>query len=289
MEEKSLKKAHTAEHLLFGSFKKIKNDLEIEKIELGLDESKIYIKGDLSIEEIEKAQMMANEAAMKCLKVTESFEKKDEVINSRIKKDRIKGDIARIISIGDYDSAACSGEHVSSTKEIGAIAIIGIKKDSPATTIVIFCTGEKAIFELIKNSSAAIGASRLLNESIPSLIKRVDSMKNELESAKKSHRDLSQEFFEKSCIEKINNINYFESMNADLKKAVSKAEELKEKDCSIFLINDSIIISGKKSQKAFLLFKKKFSIKGGGRDIIVGKICEKNPKLIKKEIESLEL
>jgi alanyl-tRNA synthetase len=284
-----LAKAHTAEHLLAGSLKKINPSYEIIKIELSPSYSKLFVKGAPSFVELEKCQKLANEKIKEGLDVIESFQKKMEVKDARIRADRIKGDNARIISIGDFDRAACSGEHAKNTKEIGLVLITGFKKESQNVSQIIFAIGEIACKHAIKSSTILNELCYDLNENIENINKRISKDIAELGNSKNIHRKLSEEFFAKIIPKKFGKIFFINGGSADSKKAMQRMGDFKNDECAIILLNDSIIVGGKKSDQAFSAISSKFNIIGGGKDVKIGKICPSDFLIIEEFIKKLEL
>ncbi|MFA5303474.1 MAG: alanyl-tRNA editing protein [Candidatus Nanoarchaeia archaeon] len=283
----SLMKAHTAEHLLFGSLKKLNPSLEVEKIQLSINESKIFFKGTISLNDIIQAQILANEKIKEGLEITEKFVKKEEVFGARIKIDRIKDDNIRIISIGDYDSAACSGTHLKSTKEIGLIIVTGLKKESSIITQLSFLTGSKAVEHSIKASALMNELSSEFNEVPEKLKQRLSVLIDENKALKADLRNLSDEFLKSANFTKINGILFYDSRYIETDKLIKKAYEESEQSNLVFLSNSTIIVAGKNSNDIFCRLKEEFEIKGGGREVKIGKIKNANAKNIKIKLSRL--
>ncbi len=285
----NIAKTHTAEHLLAGSLLKINPSYAIIKIELSNTYSKIFVKGVPSFDELEKCQKLANEKINEGLDVTESFQKKGEVKDARIRVDRIGSETARIISIGDFDKSACSGEHAKNTKDIGFVLITGFKKESQNVSEIVFAIGGIAQMHAIKSSSIINEFCFDLNEDILNIKKRISKSLCELDDSKSMHRKLSEELFAKSIPKRIGKILFINGGSADSKKAMQKISDFKDEDCAIILLNDLIIVGGKKSSQAFSILCDKFKITGGGKDIKMGKFSANDLSNIEKSIEKLEL
>ncbi len=284
-----LAKTHTAEHLLAGALLKINPCYEIIKIELSNSYSKIFVKGVPSFNELEKCQILANEKIKECLEVRESFQKKGEVRDARIRLDRIGGDTARIISIGDFDRSACSGEHAKNTKDIGFLLITGFKKESQNVSQIIFAIGDIAKMHAIKCSNIINELCIDFNENVDSVKARISKNCLELEESKNIYRKLSEDFFSGILPKKIGRILFIDGKSADSKKALKKINDFKDEECAIILLYESIIIGGKKSEEAFNALSKKFNIFGGGKGVKLGKIMMSDYASIKESIEKLEL
>ncbi|MDD4353092.1 MAG: alanyl-tRNA editing protein [Candidatus Nanoarchaeia archaeon] len=267
-----LMKAHTAEHLLFGSLQKINSSFEIEKIQLSENESKIFVIGEINQKDLILAQIAANEKIKEDLKIKEEVVKKEDVTNTRIKIDKIKDEKVRIINIGNYDKAACSGTHLASTKEIEFIIIKDIKKESSKITQLIFLTGKKAINYAITSCAILTGLSNDLNENPQKLSQRIISINNENLLLKSTIRKLNNALLNSIKFEPVNGIIFYEFNGIESEKLIKKASQEAQNSNVVFINDNTIIIAGKNSENIFEELKKVFEIKGGGREIKIGKI-----------------
>ena len=286
----SLMKAHTAEHLLFGSLKNINPSLEVEKIQLSENESKIFIRGNVQYSDLVSAQILANEKIKEDLKIAEKMVKKEDAKDARIKIGRIKESSARIISIGDFDMAACIGTHLASTKEIGMLVVSGLKKESSGIFQLSFLAGSKAIEHSIKSSALIAELSNALNEQQPflKLKQRTTALLDENEGLKSDLRKLSGEFLDSVRLEAFNGIIFHEFRIADTGRLIKKASDESSKNDVVFLRDDTIIVAGKNSKDIFCKLNEKFGIIGGGREVKTGKIQNPNAENIKKILFGLK-
>jgi alanyl-tRNA synthetase len=284
----SLMKAHTAEHLLFGSLKNINPSLEVEKIQLSENESKIFIRGNVQYSDLVSAQILANEKIKEDLKIAEKMVKKEDAKDARIKIGRIKESSARIISIGDFDMAACIGTHLASTKEIGMLIVSGLKKESSNISQLSFLVGSKAIEHSIKSSALIAELSNGFNETFGKLKQRIMALLDENEGLKSDLRKLCGEFLDSVKLEAFNGIIFHEFRMADTGRLIKKASDESTKSDVVFLKGDTIIVAGKNSQDIFLKLKEKFGIIGGGREVKTGKIQKPDAEGIKKILFELK-
>ncbi len=119
---------HTAEHILnqtmiriFGCQRSFNAHIEAKKSKC--DYNLEIEPTSIQIEELLK---VVNETISKNLVVTERFVTREEAasIVDLSKLPENAGNTLRIIDVGDYDSCACIGTHVSTTSEIGVFSII---------------------------------------------------------------------------------------------------------------------------------------------------------------------
>lgn len=133
-------KMHTAEHILnqtmhrkFQCGRCFRAHIESKKSKC--DYKFFRLLTDKEIEEIEN---QVNSIIKQDLPVKTYFlsldKAKDIVDLSKLPKD-LKVEKIRIVQIGDYDVAACIGEHVNSTKEIGKFKITSVSFDKEVLRI----------------------------------------------------------------------------------------------------------------------------------------------------------
>lgn len=119
--------AHTAEHLLnqtmirmFGCERSRNAHIERKKSKINYNLTECP-----TAEQVAEIERIMNEVIEKDLPVTYEFVTRDNipegVVLDKLPEDA--SEILRIVRIGDYDICACIGNHVESTKEIGAFKI----------------------------------------------------------------------------------------------------------------------------------------------------------------------
>ena len=128
------KRAHTGEHIFFRSLSKVMPEVSLDKISIKEEKNALYIKysGELSWEKLLEAERLTNNIILENRKVIVHNSKKEEVVTKfpdiRIKLDRIQTEEVRIVEVENYDFAACSGDHVNSTKEIDFFLLTKVNK-----------------------------------------------------------------------------------------------------------------------------------------------------------------
>ncbi len=118
---------HTGQHILSRAFIKTAdvdtisaNHGEVGTIELSIEE--------LTDQQLDRAERLANEIVMKNLSITPKFYDESEIKNLPLRKIPDREGAFRIVHIGDYDVNACGGTHCRRTGEVGPIKIIGTEK-----------------------------------------------------------------------------------------------------------------------------------------------------------------
>ena len=125
---------HTAEHILCGIIHRLFG-LDNVGFHLGDDEVTFDVNGVLDREQLNKVEILANEAVFANLKIDTIFPTPDELpkIEYRAKLDITEG--VRLVRIGDVDTCACCAPHVAYTGDIGVIKILDFMKHRGGTRI----------------------------------------------------------------------------------------------------------------------------------------------------------
>jgi alanyl-tRNA synthetase len=184
---RALMRAHTGEHVLFRAIDKVtKGEAAVSKIALEEDGGKLFVEGhDLDWPVIAQSLLQANDAVLSDIAVHTELLPKEKVLgqhpDARIKVERIKGDVARVVVVDGFDAAACSGTHLRSTGEIGAIAITG-RNRTGGSTILSFLTGERARSHLIEATCRVGELSELLSADLERLRPTIENLITEKEA-----------------------------------------------------------------------------------------------------------
>lgn len=124
---------HSAEHILNQTMVRMFQrgrsfSAHVEKKKSKCD---YHFDRNLTPQEVSEIEKRVKDVIVADLPVHEEFTSNQEALKSfnltRLPEDA--GDRIRIIRIGDYDACPCSGNHVTSTKEIGDFAIISTDYD----------------------------------------------------------------------------------------------------------------------------------------------------------------
>lgn len=123
---------HTAEHILSRTLENQLPGLDVQKVSIGEKESVVFMTypGDIAWDDLFRAEEAANRVIAADLPVgvkRVSRERGDSFEGVKIKWDRIDEREVTIVTIGEFDSMACSGSHVGSTSEVGGLIVTGFK------------------------------------------------------------------------------------------------------------------------------------------------------------------
>lgn len=176
---------HTAEHIVCGIIHKLYG-FENVGFHLGADEVVFDVGGILTREDLNRVELLANDAVFANLAVTTSFPSSEELssMEYRAKLDLIEN--VRIVSIGDVDSCACCAPHVARTGEIGMIKLLDFMKHRSGTRIWLVA-GRRALldyrtkYENILRISALLSAPQAETaDTLEKHIKDTEELKNRL-------------------------------------------------------------------------------------------------------------
>ena len=162
---------------------------------LGYEETTIDLDVPLSEEQVQKLEILANEAVYKNFPIEISFPSEEElaVLPYRSKK-KLSGKI-RIVTFPGYDICACCGTHVKRTGEIGIIKITAFQNYKGGTRLFMLC-GKRAFRDYQNKNSDVIKVTNSLSvkpEEIKSAVKRLE---NEITEHKIYEAALKKELFE---------------------------------------------------------------------------------------------
>ena len=153
---------HTAEHILCGIIYKLFGYDNVG-FHLGDDVVTFDVSGYLSREDIERVEVLANEAVFDNLPITTYFPRTEELDNIFYRAKLDLKENVRIVKIGDIDSCACCAPHVASTAEVGIIKILDFMKHRGGMRITMVA-GRRAFSEFCIQQSNIKRISALLSE-----------------------------------------------------------------------------------------------------------------------------
>ena len=142
----SMMRHHTAEHLFVSCIKKKKKETAVGHLWIDGNHGSVELLGqDMDFETVLKAEAEVLDIIERNMYVESHFVDSSEVDSTIRTREGLteKHEKLRIITIGEIDSCACSGIHVSHTKDIGFFKVLDVKKKERSTHIE-FTTGVKA-------------------------------------------------------------------------------------------------------------------------------------------------
>ncbi|MHA2142517.1 MAG: hypothetical protein ACXADF_08975 [Candidatus Thorarchaeota archaeon] len=143
---KAMMRNHTGEHLFVASLKKAHPEIELGYIWIDGDRGTVDLVGrELGIESLIEAETSVQNMIQKSIPIDTKLVKAAEISSEVRAREGLsdKHDVMRIVSVGDYDSSACSGIHVINTNDIGFFKVIDFKAKDDGCRVT-FVAGDQA-------------------------------------------------------------------------------------------------------------------------------------------------
>lgn len=192
-------KQHTGSHVLFSAIKRV---LRLDRlvymgVEIKEDASRIDISYGKAIpgSKLREIESLSNEVCLENREVKTWFTTRDEA--ERTYGERLgiteitPSGVVRVVEVGDWDVALCSGTHVKSTNEIGLIHIIDRFRLKKGVERIEFTAGKKAYQRYNDAMETLTNVAQMLSSStaevpvrVESLLKVNDDLKRELRMAR---------------------------------------------------------------------------------------------------------
>lgn len=173
-----LMQQHTGEHILSGILHKL---YKVQNV--GFHIGKEVMTADFSIflsdEQLQKAEILANQAIQENIKVESCFYTHKELENKYYRsKKELEGPI-RLVTIKDYDTCACCGVHMNTTGQIGMLKIIRSERYKSGIRLTILC-GKRAYNHYQTLLEAVSDSSKLLSAKSENLVESISKLQQEL-------------------------------------------------------------------------------------------------------------
>ena len=235
-----LQRHHTATHLVNGAARKVLgNHVWQTGAHKGENIARLDIThyADLTTEELDKIELLANETALSGTKVQSTFMERNNAekrYGFRLYQGgAVPGKEIRVVRIGDFDVEACGGIHCKNTLEVGAIKILRTKRIQDGVVRLEFVAGMPAVEQMIGLYNAVSDASTKLNtvpekinEAVDKLLADRKELSKDLDAMKKGRvGETVEDLVSKAVqIKGVKVVRHVES--EDMKHLVSLAKEL---------------------------------------------------------------
>lgn len=182
---------HTGEHILSGIIHALFG-FDNVGFHLGDDDVTFDVSGELSREQLNQVETLANEAVYRCISVEACYPSPTDLakMNYRAKLDLKEG--VRIVTIGDVDACACCAPHVKNTGEVGIIKLLDFIRYKGGVRIHMLC-GSDAVADYRKKHLVLAKAATLLSAKQHETDAAVASLLSEKEHLQFSIRALGKE------------------------------------------------------------------------------------------------
>lgn len=186
-------RAHTASHLLYGAGRRLLDDLGYGGF--GISDEKVRVDFATSTriddETLVELERLVNRAVWDSRAVSWETYPRDEALeldgiafNTKT-EEGIAGETVRVVTVADWDIAACGGTHVENTREIGPVSVLDRSNPGEGLTRVELAVGPVGIQQRVTEKRAALDAAGSIGtgvEELPAAVERLQSDVTALES-----------------------------------------------------------------------------------------------------------
>lgn len=218
-----LKKAHTGEHTLFQSLSRVFEGIEVEKIDITEGRKSLFVKypGVLDWKKVLEAELLVNKIITEGKVVKKTVGPLDEIKNKfgnklRGKWDRITDKTVTVVEVDGFDCAACSGEHVSNTKEIGMLLVTKVNSLGKNVYEIQFEVDEKAKKKAIEMSSMTLTLVDVLGASEDNIEKTATNLKEEVLRLKKLVKAITKDYMNNFEFENVKGVKLYAKSFSEL-------------------------------------------------------------------------
>jgi alanyl-tRNA synthetase len=187
-------RAHTASHVLYGAGRRLFEDLGYGGF--GITDEKVRVdlttEDDVDDEALVELERLTNRAVWESHAVSwetvpreEALSREEVAFNTKTEEGVSGYDRVRIVTVDDWDVAACGGTHVENTREIGPVTVLERSNPGEGRTRIEFAVGPDGIERRAADRRATMAAARSLGTSVqglPDAVERLQSTREELES-----------------------------------------------------------------------------------------------------------
>jgi alanyl-tRNA synthetase len=187
-------KAHTASHVLYGAGRRLFDDLGYGGF--GITDEKVRVDlttgDDVDDDALVELERLANRAVWESRDVSwetvpreEALSREEIAFNTKTEEGVSGYDRIRIVTVEDWDVAACGGTHVRNTREIGPVTVLERSNPGEGRTRVEFAVGPEGIERRAADRRATMAAARALGTSVqglPDAVERIQGDREELEA-----------------------------------------------------------------------------------------------------------
>jgi alanyl-tRNA synthetase len=240
--------AHTGEHILFRALFKVFPGLVLDKIDVVEGRKVVYVESaeQLSWEKLLEAELLANEVIADgkiVRKHAGSTEELKEKFGGKLrgKWERITDETVTVVEVDGYDWAACSGDHVENTIDIGMILITKVNSLGKEKYEIHFEVGEAAKQKALDLHARAKSVIEILGTTEDKLEKAAMNLKDEALMLRKKLKSVSKEALKNIAAENVNGIKIFAKIfpGLDNDELTARAGELvREKNTAVIFVNE---------------------------------------------------
>lgn len=182
-------RAHTASHVLYGAARRICDDLGYAGFDISSEKVRVDLTtadplDDADLVELERLSNRAvwdsRPVSWEVLPEAEARALDGIAFNAKTEEGAMSGSATvRVVTIDDWDVAACGGTHVENTAEIGPIRALDRSNPGEGVTRVEFAVGPTAIDRAADVHAAALEAASAADTNVDDLPDEVRRLRDE--------------------------------------------------------------------------------------------------------------
>ena len=148
-------RAHTASHVLFGAGRRLCDDLGYGGFDIGTETVRVDLATPTGIDDdlLVELERLTNRAVWESrpvswteVPVAEARSREGVAFNDATEAGAFAdGETVRLVTVADWDVAACGGTHVQNTVEVGPVAVVDRSNPGAGLTRVEFAVGPRAL------------------------------------------------------------------------------------------------------------------------------------------------
>lgn len=185
---------HTGEHLLSYAFFSTSG---ANNIGFHMNEEQVTVDLDKEVtqEEVDKAEIAANEAIWENRPITIEYLPDEEVakLPMRKKNEKLKG-ILRIVTVEGGDICTCCGTHPPFTGMVGVVKVLKFEKHKGGTRVFFNC-GARALKDMQGRNLTLENTSNMLSVKVEEVPQAVEKLKSEITELQTKNKEKTMELF----------------------------------------------------------------------------------------------
>ena len=187
---------HSGQHVLSAAFVRLFN-LPTVSFHMGDESCSIDLDSrNLTAEQVEKAEQLANEVILQDRPVAIRFVTQEEAQRMGLRKiPPAERDKLRLIEVQDFDLTACGGTHVSATGQIGCILLRKTERVRQGWRVEFVC-GKRAVATARRDYTTLVESASLFSSHLWDLPQQVRKAQEETRASRKAGEQLLAELAE---------------------------------------------------------------------------------------------
>ena len=246
---------HLGQHVLSGCFFSLFNK-NTAGIHLGNDISTVDIVGEVTEEEVKKAEIRANEVIKEAHKVNFVVTNRAEAKKMGLRRQlQTKDNVIRVVEIEGLDINACCGVHPSNTLELQVIKIKSIEKHK-GNSRISFLAGNRAVNDYLYRDKILENLCKTLSAGDIEIEKTINNLNSDLKELKDENNSLKNSLANYQLKELVSNSEVVKGIKIIVKEFNNENSRYLSKLINSLVGEDNIIVLFANNQidKVNLLF-----------------------------------